>query len=157
VAFLNDWTLAILHGMTTKLQVIKWGMIGFVLAASLTELVCGHGPVSWGVGYWVVVCTALWGASAGHRMRRRAQSKIRKMTEKDLPAARIAKFREGESVISMVAAFGIAYLGIVIRFILHGTRWQVMPFYVLGLVLLFLWDPGNFDNSQRNRTPEAAF
>jgi len=47
-------------------------------------------------------------------------------------------------VMSIIAAFGIAYLGVVIRFILHGTRWQVMPFYLLGLVLLFLWGPGEF-------------
>jgi hypothetical protein len=130
--------------MTNKLLVIKWGTIGLVAAASLTEFMSGHGRVSWGVGYWLVVGAALWGASAGHRMRRRAQSLIRKMTEKDLPAARIARFRDGASVMSIIAAFGIAYLGVVIRFILHGTRWQVMPFYLLGLVLLFLWGPGEF-------------
>lgn len=145
MAFRNDWTLPIVHYMTNKLLVIKWGTIGLlVVAASLTELVCGHGRVSWGVGYWVVIGAALWGASAGHRMRRRAQSLIRKMTEKDLPAVRIARFRDRASEMSMIAAFGIAYLGIVIRFILHGTRWQVMPFYILGLVLLFLWRPREF-------------
>lgn len=130
--------------MTNKLLVIKWGTIGLVVAASLTELVYGHGRASWGVAYWVVVGAALWGASAGHRMRRRAQSLIRKMTEKDFPVARIARFRDGASVMSIIAAFGIAYLGVVIRFILHGTRWQVMPFYVLGLVLLFLWGSREF-------------
>jgi hypothetical protein len=75
------------------------------------------------------------------------------MTEKDLPAVRIARFRDRASEMSMIAAFGIAYLGIVIRFILHGTRWQVMPFYVLGLALLFLWGPREF----RQLAPESNF
>jgi hypothetical protein len=120
-------------------------MIGFVVvAASLTELVCQHGRVSWGLGYWVIIGAAMWGASAGYRMRRRSESKIRTMAEKDFPPARIAKFREGVGLISMIGASGVVYWGIAIRFIIHGTRWQAMPLYALGLALLFLWGPKEF-------------
>jgi len=128
--------------MTTKLLVAKWGMFGLVVAsASVTEMVCGQGRVSWGIGFWAVVGTALWGASAGSRTRKRMEPRIRKMNEKKLPPARIAMARDGATVISMLAGSGVAYWGIVIRFILHGTRWQAMPFYMLGLALLFLWGP----------------
>lgn len=131
--------------MTKKVLIVRWGMLGFIaVAASLTELLCGHGHLNWGLGYWAVVVGALWGASAGFRMKRSTESKIRKMKEQNMPALRITRIRDAGSLISMAAASGVAWWGLVIRFILHGTRWQAIPFYMLGLALLFLWGPRQF-------------
>jgi hypothetical protein len=128
--------------MSRKLLLFQCGSIGLVaIAALFTELRCEPGSVSWGLRYWVIVGAALWGASGAYRIKHRMESKVRNMEEKDLPAVRIAKLRSAGSLISMAAANAVAVWGIVIRFMLHGTRWQAMPFYVLGLALLLLWGP----------------
>jgi len=124
------------------MRAIQWGMIGYILIAVLfTEHFCEAGRVSWGLGYWVIVGAALWGVSGGLRMRRRFALRIKEATDKTLPEREVRRRLNARNAISMATALSVAIWGLVIRYVLHGTLWQAVPFYVLGLALLLIWGP----------------
>jgi hypothetical protein len=124
------------------MRVIQWGMIGFILiAAWVAERVLDAGEVSWGLGYWLIVGLALWSVSSGFRLRRRMASKIQDVMERGLAETEIRRRLNARNLLSMTIALNVAIWGQVLRFILHGTLWQAVPFYVVGLGLLVLWGP----------------
>jgi len=124
------------------MRIIQWATIGFIIiAACVTELVCEKGNVSWGLGYWFVIVIALWGVSGGYRFRLRMAKRIKEAMDANLPAEETRKRVNARILFSIMSSSSIAYWGLVVRFIVHGVLWQAVPFYVLGLALMFLWGP----------------
>jgi hypothetical protein len=124
------------------MRLVQWAMIGFILmAACVAELMCEKGNVNWGLGYWLIVTGALWGVSAGYRLRRRIASRIKEAIDRNLPAAETHRRLNARILLGMASASSVAYWGLVVRFALNGMLWQAVPFYVLGLALLLLWGP----------------
>lgn len=124
------------------MRLIQLGMIGFiVLAACVTELVCEKGNAEWGLGYWLIIAFAFWGISGAFRLKRRMEARTKGAVDQKHSEEETQKRSKAGYLMSMAVASGISYWGLVVRYILHGTLWQAVPFYAAGLALLLLWGP----------------
>jgi hypothetical protein len=70
-------------------------------------------------------------------MVHRAEEKL----EKNFADAKATKQWEAGHIISLAMAEGVAFWGLAIRMVFHGTLWQASLFYVMALFLLLLWTP----------------
>ena len=125
-----------------KVRLIQWALLAAIpLFAWVTEIVCGSGRSDWTWRHWLAIGLVIWSVSGAFRLRGQLLRRSKEKLMNNPADAKAVKQWEAGQVISLAVAEGVAFWGLVIRFVFHGTLWQASVFYVIGVFLLLLWTP----------------
>ena len=125
-----------------KVRLIQWALLAAIpLFAWVAEIGRGIGSNEWTWRHWLAVGLAVWSVSGAFRLRRLLFHRSQETLMNNATDAKAAKQWEAGQVIGLAMAEGVAYLGLVVRMVFHGTLWQASLFYLVALFLLLLWTP----------------
>jgi hypothetical protein len=125
-----------------KVRVVQWALLAAIpLFAWVAEIERGSGNSDWTWRHWLAMGLCVWSVSGTFRLRSRMLNRSEEKLEKNPTDAKAAKQWEAGHIISLAMAEGVAFWGLVIRMVFHGTLRQASLFYVAALFLLLLWTP----------------
>jgi hypothetical protein len=125
-----------------KVRLIQWGLLGTIpLFAWVAEIGRGSGRNDWTWRHWLAVGFCVWSVSGAFRFRSRLLHRSAEKLKKNVTDAKAAKQWEAGQIIGLAMAEAVAFWGLVIRMVFHGTLWQASLFYAMALFLLLLWTP----------------
>ena len=134
-----------MNEMKSKLRKVRLIQLGLTVAKPILGWVAefdrAHGSNDWTLRHWLVTGLALWGASAGFRLRHRLITLSERLVAQDASNPKALKKWEAGNVIGLAVAESVAVWGLVVRMVLGGALWQASLFYAAGLFLLLLWTP----------------
>jgi hypothetical protein len=125
-----------------KVRLIQWALLAAIpLFAWVAEIGRGSGCRDWTWRLWLTMGLAVWSVSAAFRLRSRLMHRSTEKLKNNATDATAVKQWEVGQIISLAMAEGVAFWGLVVRIVFHGTLWQASLFYVMALFLLLLWTP----------------
>ena len=125
-----------------KVRLIHWALLLVIpLFAWLAEIGRGSGSSDWTSRHWLAIGLCIWSVSGAFRLRSRLLRRSKEKLMNNTADAKAAKEWEAGQVISLAMAEGVAFWGLVIRMMFHGTLWQASLFYVTAVLLLLFWTP----------------
>jgi len=125
-----------------KVRLIQGALLlAIPLFAWAAEIGRGSGSSDWTWRHWLAMGLCVWSVSGAFRLRSRLLRRSKEKLMNNAADAKAAKQWEAGQVISLAMAEGVAFWGLVIRMVFHGTLWQASIFYVMGVFLLLYWTP----------------
>ena len=125
-----------------KVRLIRWALLlAIPLLAWVAEIGRDRGSSDWTWRHWLVMGLCIWSVSAAFRLRSRLLRRSKEKLMNNAADAKAAKQWEAGQIISLAMAEGVAYYGLVVRMVFHGTLWQASTFYLMAALLLLFWTP----------------
>ena len=125
-----------------KLRIIQLGLMAAIpLFGWFAEFHRAPGTSGWTLRHWFVIGLALWGVSAGFRLRHRLISVSARLLAQDSSNLNGLKKWQAGNVIGLAVAESVALWGLVVRMVVGGALWQASLFYAASLFLMLLWTP----------------
>jgi len=116
-------------------------IIAIPLFALLAEVGRDHGRDRWTSLDWLMSGLATWCIFEGFRFRRLWVFPSQRLLANDAGNSKALRRWKAGQLIVLAMAEAVAWYGLVVRMVLHGTLWQASVFYAVGLFLLLLWTP----------------
>jgi F0F1-type ATP synthase membrane subunit c/vacuolar-type H+-ATPase subunit K len=134
-----------MNEIKSKLRKVRLIQVALIAAIAIFGWVAEFdrrpGGNDWTFRHWLVTGLALWGASAGFRLRHRLIILSEGLLAQDPSNPKGLKKWEAGNVISLGVAESVAMWGLIVRMVLGGALWQASLFYLASLLLLLLWTP----------------
>ena len=125
-----------------KVRLIQWALLlAIPLCAWVAEIGRGSGSNNWTWRHWLTLGLCIWSVSGAFRLRSRLLRRSKENLMNNSAVANAAKQWEAGHVISLAMAEGVAFWGLLIRMVFHGTFLQAAMFYVMAVLLLLFWTP----------------
>ena len=123
-----------------KLRIIQMILLGLVLISGVFVLSSRSGT-EWSAQHSLMAALAFLCLFEGFYVRRRFVARSGALLAADWTNSQALRQWESWQMVCLAMAGAIAMYGFVIRIVLRGTLKEAVPFYLLGIVLLFLWSP----------------
>lgn len=111
------------------------------LFALLAEVGRYQGSGRWTSLHWLMSGLAAWCIFEGFRFRSLWVFPSQRLLANDAGNSKALRRWKAGQLIVLTMAEAVAWYGLVVRMVLHGTLWQASLFYAVGLFLLLLWTP----------------
>jgi hypothetical protein len=116
-------------------------IIAIPLFALLAEVHRDQGTGRWTSLRWLMGGLAAWCIFEGFRFRRLWVFPSQRLLANDACNSKALRRWKAGQLIVLAMAEAVAWYGLVVRMVLHGTLRQASLFYAAGLFLLLLWTP----------------